>query len=308
MIALPSQDLLSQKTYARCIRATRRVRWNTDTHITQQRTLKQHEFLLPTGMSLVDDCEYLTDTEQTLVTRIQARSYANFMELIERSMAFKNHQLSQAHLMGDSSALEAFMSLSADKMKHESMFRELGCMVDEQLPDGYHFLVDSHDVIEALNSSDNCAALAFILHQEYSVQAHYKQSLKRTPYLSPIFKDAFYYHWKEEAEHVRVHELEFSIARQGECVPEHAFNDFLELLQILDDAVQAQAHTDVDYFLESSKVTLSGKQASRLRETWIEAYRSQHLQSSFTNSHFSDVVDRVLSRKQLKRVQVFLGL
>ena len=56
--------------------------------------------------------------------------------------------------------------------------------------------------------------LALTCHIELFTQAHYRESIEPDAALSPLFKDVFLYHWKEESQHAILDELEWTRERR----------------------------------------------------------------------------------------------
>ncbi len=51
--------------------------------------------------------------------------------------------------------------------------------------------------------------LALTLDIELFTQAHYRASIEPDADLSPLWKDVFLFHWREESQHAILDELEF---------------------------------------------------------------------------------------------------
>src|SRR5262245_47073845 len=95
--------------YARCIAASKRVRWSIDEDVIRQRTFDTTQKFLPDGLSKVKEFSFLSDAEQRYLSQIQGRTYANIFGLVERYINAKVLEISRDHWLGDQTALEALV-------------------------------------------------------------------------------------------------------------------------------------------------------------------------------------------------------
>jgi hypothetical protein len=128
--------------YARCINASKKVRWDIDEDVIRGRSFDRSEKYLPDGLSLVQDFTTLSEDEKRFVSQIQGRTYANVFGLVERFINAKVLEVSRDYWLGDQVALEALVRFSDEELKHQALFRRINEMVGETLPDGYRFDVD----------------------------------------------------------------------------------------------------------------------------------------------------------------------
>src|SRR5215471_1786408 len=128
--------------YARCIHASKRVRWDIDAHVIQGRRFDRSQKYLPDGLSLVLEFPTLSPDEKRFASQIQGWTYANMFGLVERFITAKVLEVSHDHWLGDQSALEALVRFSDEELKHQELFRRIDRLVGETLPAGYRFDVD----------------------------------------------------------------------------------------------------------------------------------------------------------------------
>src|SRR5262245_37782090 len=100
-------DTTETQRYARCIAASRRIRWDIDRDVIRDRSFDLNHKFLPDGLSLVDELTFLTPDEQRFLSQVQGRTYANMFGLVERFVSAKIVELTQNHRFGDQTALEA---------------------------------------------------------------------------------------------------------------------------------------------------------------------------------------------------------
>ena len=208
----------SSERYARSIQASKRVRWDIDKDVIRGRRFNTAHKFLPDALSMADAFTTLSAEEKRFASQIQGRTYANMFGLVERFINAKVLELSNEHWLGDQVALEALVRFSDEELKHQELFRLVETMVAEVLPDGYRFDVDPNDVARVVLGKSTWAVLALTLDIELFTQVHYRQSIDPDTELSELFRDVFFFHWKEESQHAILDELEWvrhDAARHG---------------------------------------------------------------------------------------------
>ena len=125
--------------YARCVAASRRVRWEIDADVIRGRVFDAGSAFLPDGLSLVREIPFLDEEGRRFVSQIQGRTYANMFGLVERFINAKVLELSRDHWLGDQVALEALVRFSDEELKHQELFRRSREDGGEGMPAGYRF-------------------------------------------------------------------------------------------------------------------------------------------------------------------------
>ena len=121
----------SSERYARCIRASKRVRWDIDKDVIRGRRFNKTNKFLPDALSMADAFTTLSEEEKRFASQIQGRTYANMFGLVERFINAKVLELSNEHWLGDQVALEALVRFSDEELKHQELFRLVDMMVAE---------------------------------------------------------------------------------------------------------------------------------------------------------------------------------
>src|SRR5207253_278237 len=134
------QPHVDSTRYAKCIEASRRIRWDIDRDVIRNREFDFTKKFLPDGLSYVDRLHFLGADERRLLSQIQGRSYANIFGLVERYIAAKVLEVSRDHWLGDQTALEALVRFSDEELKHQALFRRIETMTGAGMPPGYAFL------------------------------------------------------------------------------------------------------------------------------------------------------------------------
>jgi hypothetical protein len=130
--------------------------------------------------------------------------------------------------------------------------------------------------------------LALTCHIELFVLAHYRASIDKRGDLSELWKDVFLFHWREEAQHAVLDELEWQRedAKLTPAERDDAVDDLIALVGAVDGILQAQAAADADYFLASLETPLSASRMQQVRDTVLKAYRWQYIVSGAIEPRF----------------------
>src|SRR5262249_47628862 len=161
------------------------------------------------------------------------------------------------------------------ELKHQELFRRIEHMIASGMPAGYEVIPQPDAVASVVLGKSTWAVLALTCHIELFTQAHYRESIEPNPELSPLFKDVFLFHWKEESQHAAIDELEW-LRADRKLTPEErdaAVDDFIALVGAVDGILQAQCDADVNYFFEIASRRLSAEETRRVRACVLGAYR-----------------------------------
>jgi hypothetical protein len=188
---VPSSAVESRTSrYARAIEASKRIRWDIDRDVIRGRNFDFGRTFLPSGLSKVDELEFLDAGERRLLSQVQGRSYANIFGLVERYISTKMLQLSGQHWLGDQVALEALVRFSDEELKHQALFRRIEAMLAARMPAGYAAVAEPNAVARFVLGKRTWAVLALTSHIELFTQAHYKQSIEPREDLCPLWRSS----------------------------------------------------------------------------------------------------------------------
>jgi len=291
--------------YARCISASKRVRWDIDYDVIRGRRFDRSQKFLPDGLSLVDELDFLSTSEQRYLSQIQGRTYANMFGLVERFINAKILEVSRDHWLGDQTKLEALVRFSDEELKHQALFRRIEGFAGEQMPEGYAFAPDPDDVAEVVLGKSTWAVLGLTLLIELFTQQHYRDSIEPDGDLSPLFKDIFLFHWKEESQHAIMDELEWQ-RHDATLSPEardKAVDEFIELAVAVDGILQAQSASDAEYFGMTCGRALGRDEFEAVKAGVLKAYRYQYILSGAQHPHFLKVLGGLITEGQAGRIQ-----
>jgi len=294
----------AKSRYQSCIDASKRVRWDIDKDVFRGRDFDFQSTFLPEGLTKLDELPFLAPTERRLMSQIQGRSYANIFGLVERFINAKVLELSREHWLGDQTALMALVRFSDEELKHQEMFRRIEEMIGRGMPPGYRLMMDPDEVAKAVLGASTWAVLALTCHIELFTQVHYRQSIEPQTDLSPLFKDVFLYHWKEESQHAILDELEWrrEDAKLDSEARDRAVDDFIALVGAVDGLLQMQARADVDYFLAVTPRVFDAAETERLRNGILAAYRWQYILSGAQHPRFGEILGSLITPEQGQRI------
>ncbi len=291
--------------YARCIKASKRARWDIDADVLRGREFDFFDKFLPDGLSLAGELHFLSEAERRFMSQVQGRSYAYIFGLVERFIGAKVLEVSGQHWLGNQVALEALVRFSDEELKHQELFRRIEAMIASGMPAGYRMVADANDVARAVLSKSTWAVLALTCHIELFTQSHYQQSIEPNESISPLFKDVFMYHWREECQHAILDELEWKRehARLGAAERDRAVDELIELVGAVDGILQAQSAADAEYFMANCPKPFSQAHAEAVRANLLKAYRWQYIVSGVQHPHFARLLAGMTTKAQMQRIQ-----
>jgi hypothetical protein len=294
----------SPERYARCIDASKRIRWDIDADVIRGRQFDFTRKFLPDALARMENFGFLSADEKRFVSQVQGRTYCNMFGLVERFIGAKILDVSRDHWLGDQVALEALVRLTDEELKHQELFRRLEKMIASGMPEGYSFLPQPNDVAAAVLGKCTWAVLALTCHIELFSQQHYRQSIEPDAEDSELWKDVFFYHWKEESQHAILDEMEWKrehaklTAQQRDA----AVDDLIALVGAVDGILQLQAASDTDYFLRVVQRPLDKAQVEALRGAMLAAYRWQYIVTGVQNERFQHVLGSMVTEAQMGRI------
>ena len=295
--------------YAKCIEVSKRVRWDIDRDVIRGRSFDFGKKFLPDGLSKLDELAFITPAEHRFLSQIQGRTYANVFGLVERFIGAKVLEISREHWLGDQTAMEALVRFTDEELKHQELFRRLDAMAAEGMPAGYHFVPQPNEVAGVVLGKSTWAVLGLTLDIELFTQAHYRASIDPDPDLSPLWKDVFLFHWKEESQHAILDELEWKRenARLTPAERDEAVNDLIALVAAVDGIVQAQAQSDTEYFVLQAGRSFTARHRSEVHAKLLEAYRWQYIFSGVQDARFLEVLGGMITPAQGEPIHAALG-
>jgi hypothetical protein len=298
------QSIETPNPYARCINASKRIRWDIDADVIRGRKLDVGQKFLPDGLSLATELSFLSGPEQCFMSQVQGRTYANLFGLVERFINAKILEVSRDHWLGDQVALEALVRFSDEELKHQELFRRIEVLAAETMPPGYRVAADPNAVAQFVLGKSTWAVLALTCHIEIFTQVHYKKSIEPDGALSSLWKDVFLHHWREESQHAIMDELEWrrEDAKIDAAERDQSVTDLIELIIGVDGILQAQAEADAEYFIAANGRPFTDDEQRAIRANVLKAYRWQYIISGVTDGRFLGVLTEMITPAQTERI------
>ena len=295
--------------YAKVIEISKRVRWEIERDVIRGRAFDFSKTFLPRGLSLVDELPFLSATESRALSQVQGRTYANIFALVERFIGAKMADLGRAHALGDQNAFEALVRFTDEELKHQALFRRIEEMLAAQMPSGYVLAAEPNAVAAAVLSKSDWSVLALTCHIELFVQAHYRASIGPAETLSPLWKDVFLFHWREESQHAILDELEWrrEDAKLTANERDAAVDDLIALVGAIDGVLQEQARADTGYFVAQLANVPSAARIQQIRDTVLKAYRWQYIVSGVVEPRFQALLSSMVTAEQMAHIQAALA-
>lgn len=295
--------------YAVCIDASRRVRWETDRDVIRGRSFELSRKFLPDGLAMIERFGLHDADERRLVSQIQGRTYANMFGLVERFIGAKMLDVTRTHWLGNQTALEALVRFTDEELKHQALFRRLETMMDACMPAGYTFLPEPNAVAGMVLGKSTWSVLALTCMIELMTQAHYRQSIEPDAGLSELWKEVFLFHWREEAQHAIIDEMEWQ--REDErldiAARERAVDDLIALVSAVDGMLRMQADSDAGYFAQVCGRSVAADELSRISAAFLAACRWQYIVSGAQEPRFKQVLADMISGPQNARIGAALA-
>jgi hypothetical protein len=290
--------------YAKCIEVSKRVNWEIDRDVIRGRAFDFTKKFLPDGLSKASAFDSLSAGERRLVSQIQGRTYANMFGLVERFIGAKILEVSRDYWLGDQVALEALVRFTDEELKHQELFRRIESMLAAGMPAGYRFLPQPNEVASVVLGKSTWSVLGLTCLIELFTQSHYRSSIEPDADLSPLWKDVFLFHWKEESQHAILDELEWKRedAKLTAAQRDAAVDDLIALAAAIDGMLQAQAGADTHYFVDICGRPITAVELERIRDAMLDAYRWQYILSGAQEPRFADILGRLITEEQGARI------
>jgi hypothetical protein len=299
----------STARYAKCIEASKRVRWEIDRDVIRGRDFDLTKKFLPDKLAQIAGFNLSNPDERRFMSQIQGRTYANMFGLVERFIGAKVLEVTRGHALGDQVVVESLVRFTDEELKHQELFRRLEVMMAMNMPKGYTFLPQPNDVANAVLGKCSWAVLGLTCHIELFTLDHYRQSIDRDAEVSELWKDVFLFHMKEESQHAVLDEMEWQRedARLTTAQRDAAVGELIDLVAAVDGLLQMQATADAGYFTQVVPRKLGKSEAEDLRDALLRAYRWQYIVSGVQNERFLKILGDMLTPAQMGRIVAALG-
>ena len=307
---LPASTPTPAQRYAKTIEVSKRIRWDIDRDIIRGREFDLKQKFLPDGLSLIDELDFLSPTQQRFLSQVQGRTYANMFGLVERFIGAKMLEVSRDHWLGDQTALEAIVRFTDEELKHQELFRRIERMVGRPCRPATASTSRRTTSPSFVLGKSTWAVLALTCHIELFSQAHYRASIASAEGLSPTCSRTSSCSTGRRSRSTRSSTSSNGCARTrklaSDAERDAAVEDLIALVGGVDGILQGQAKADAAYFLAVASCPPRA-QASRIEAALLKAYRWQYIVSGTLEPRFQHVLGELVSDRQMARIQEALG-
>jgi hypothetical protein len=177
------------------------------------------------------------------------------------------------------------------------------------MPAGYQPVAEPNAVARVVLGKSTWAVLGLTCFIELFTQQHYTQSISGESDLSPLWKDVFMYHWREEVQHAILDELEWrrEDAKLTALERDRAVDDLIALVAAVDGILQVQSIADVAYFVEIAGRKFSADERRALDAGVLKAYRWQYIGSGVQHPHFQKVLGSLINSQHAEKIGAALA-
>src|SRR5260221_8219128 len=147
----------SSTRYAKCIEASKRVRWEIDRDVIRERTFDLAKKFMPDRLAQIARFGLTDPDERRVMSQVQGRTYANMFGLVERYIGAKILEVTRGHALGDQVVVESLVRFTDEELKHQQPFRRLETMMALDMPKGYTFLPQPTALAGAVLTNRTCA-------------------------------------------------------------------------------------------------------------------------------------------------------
>ena len=294
----------SSARYAKCIEASKKVRWDIDKDVIRGRSFDLAKKFMPDRLAQIERFGLSNPDERRFLSQVQGRTYSNMFGMIERYIGAKVLEVTRGHALGDQIVVESLVRFADEELKHQELFRRLEVMMAAEMPKGYTFLPQPNDVASAVLSKCTWAVLGLTCHIELFTLDHYRQSIDRDAAVSELWKDVFLFHMKEESQHAVLDEMEWrrEDAKLAPAQREQGVTDLIDLVAAVDGILQMQSAADAEYFTRVIPRKLDKPEARKIRDGLLGAYRWQYIVSGVQNERFMQILTGLVTPEQMQRI------
>jgi hypothetical protein len=282
----------TESRYQKCIDISERVSWTINGVIGAGFDFKRR--FLPETLAQVNELRDLSAGEKLLLNQIRGLTYAHLFSFVEEFIIREIVLAASRYTVEQAVERRALLRFAEEEVKHQILFEKVKAGLLPTLGDCG--LVPGVVAVAGvvLEKSELCVLLLTIM-LELMTQHHYVDifsSSEERESLDPTFVKVFKSHWVEEAQHVRLDELEIErhIATLGENNRETAIDELLEIGGAFDGLLKAQVDMDLASLERLAGRKFSDAVKNSVREAQHKAYRYTFLVSALQNPKFREIV------------------
>jgi hypothetical protein len=283
-------------TYREALEASEKINWRVEEIIGGGKTLDFNKPFMPESLTRTEALSFLSPSEKLALNQIRGNGYLCVFGLLEECILpfVLDHARSQLHK--DEYCVRAFLEFAGEEAKHIHLFRRFREEFEQGFGTKCEVIGPASEIGPAVLSHHPLAVALFVLQGEWMTQSHYLDSIRADTQLDPQFKSLLKHHWMEEAQHAKLDTLmvEAISSTYGDLELEAVFEEYVAIVQFLDDGLKQQVDLDLDSLIRVTGRSFSEPELERIREVQRQAIRWTFLGSGMTHPKFMATLDHLL--------------
>jgi hypothetical protein len=286
-------------SYEACLGDAVKVNWRVEDVLGSHPKLDFDKPFLPESLARTHATPLKSSTERLRLNQIRGQSYLHILSVAEHFIL--PFVLDQARLaLGQPLAqVRALASFADEEAKHMQLFARFREAFDAGFPVRCARVGKAADIAKSVLAHNDLAVALTNLMLEWMTQRHYVGSVRDegSTDLDPLFVSLLRHHWLEEAQHAKLDTLiiEQLAEAGGEAGVAKAFDDFLAIVSLIDEALAVQLSFDVDALVRVAERAFSPDEVAALTAVQSKAFRHTFLLSGMMHPNFVKTISELSS-------------
>jgi hypothetical protein len=284
-------------TYRSVLQDMIKVNWKVDEPIGGDKQLDFSKPFLPKSLVGANALQCLQPKEKRFLNQIRGKSYLNLFVLVETFIIPLVLEQLQRKGYEDVYVLQALLGFAQEEGKHIHLFQRFAEAFDLGFKIPCHCIGSMEAIAQRILTYHPLSVLLLTLQFEWTTQSHYLESVRdnRSENLDRCFCNLLRYHWMEEAQHTKLDMLLLSELAQCLTPPEieAAIDGYLELVQLLDDALMAQVQLDLDNLQVASDRSFLNADLEEIKTNQQQSYRWTFLCAGLTHPNLIKAIEAI---------------
>lgn len=259
---------------------------------------------LPSSMTCEHELDFLSAASRLRLNHIQGRSYLNFCRLGECFNIEKARVLAARESKCRHAVTRVLNRCQRDSLRQLRAFRQAERLLDEHMPRGYRFVADAEALGAVIRQQPPWAITAFCCHLELNAVAGRDQCRDAREPLCPLVRRVTCEHAGTARRQALVDTLEWEQAG-AELDADglaRAVDGLIDLIDMLDTLVAAQAASDSLYFFAQLQEPYGEARRARVADVFARAYRAQFVQNALFDPEYRRLLRTRLTPTHARRV------
>lgn len=297
-------NILPRYDYKETIEASHRINWRIEDIIGGNKRLDFKRPFMPESLARVEELPFLNEVEKRILNQIRGHAYLSIFGLVEEFILPFVLDHVRPSLVEDDYRVRAFLQFAGEEAKHIQLFKRFSAEFQANFGTECAVIGPPREVAKAVLSHQSLAVALMILHIEWMTQRHYIEAIKDNRILDEQFKSLLRHHWMEEAQHAKLDTMmiEAIADKMNEAELEKAVDEYLEIIEFLDNGLKQQAVFDLESFKRAMGRKLSNEEHEEFIQIQHQANRCTYLGTGMIHPNFLETLG-ALSEGQRKRIE-----